>query len=361
MLQLDACSVAWKRMLEERTCPPVDILRGGGADVEAHLKGCSRCRERMETLDAVYSVCRAEVGVRKDAPKTAGAVCRLKRDAFSSGIHDEHGWHNPPLVLILPDETGVDGMVRVAQIHDASELAGPGDFPLTGKYADCFAESWNTWPAFTDTLEWRGVVSEDIAARVSTRARSPMPQIEEDTTVFWFRRQELSIGGFFGRIAAARGLRILEGESKTVRSARVLSLGDWDKGRVRTFIHHWEHQPLAAAAAGADGGRPSRALLLSGDALDNGVWAEANVDETIFNDIVSVNVTVSLPEKFANAKAVSARAFTATEEEWRVVESPEIEDGKVFATLELSASAWEKAGKPVPMLALQFDSAEASS
>lgn len=307
-------------------------------------------------MEAVYSVCRFGTGTKHDVAIKAGVVCRLKRDAASDGIHDENGWHNPPLVLVLPDETGVDGMVRVAQIHDASELAGPGDFPLTGKYADCFAESWNTWPAFTDTLEYRGTVSEDIAASVSSRARSPMPQINEETVEFWFRRQELNIGGFFGRIAAARGLALHEAQSQTetTHSAKVSFLSEWKKNHLSDFIHNWRSQPLAAAASGADGTRPSHAFLLRGNDLKEGKWVNADVSETCFGDTVMADVTVHLPAEFASLEDVTALAFTDSCEEWSVL-SAEIEDEKAFISLQLEQPVWDKTGRQVPRLVLHFD------
>ncbi|MBQ9537292.1 MAG: hypothetical protein IJU79_05855 [Desulfovibrionaceae bacterium] len=230
MRELDPRNIAWKRMLEERTCPPIDILCNGGTEVQAHLAGCSACRERLEDSSAVYAVSRTCKNKRQSPPIIPGAVCRIKRDAAPNGIYANHSWHNPPLVLVLPIDTKIDGMLRVAQIHDASELAGPGDFPLTDNYADCFAESWNTWSAFVDTLEYRGMVSQDIAALVAARAHAPRPQIKEDTVEFWFRLQELKIGRFFGKIAKTR---------EAEHPDKLTVLKAWTQKHVANFVNYW--------------------------------------------------------------------------------------------------------------------------
>ena len=248
-------------------------------------------------------------------------------------------------MLVLPLETKIDGMVYVAQIHDASELAGPGDFPLTDNYADCFAESWNIWTAFVDTLEYRGMVSQDIAALVAARQGAKRPKIKDGTVEFYFRLQELKTGRFFGKIAQKR---------ERASRPHVTWLKDWNKKRVTDFANYWESQPLAAAAAKEEDVRPSRAYVLRGDDLADGVWVDANVAETCFGDTVLADVTVSLPQEFANARNVVARAFTCSCEEWHVL-SAEIEDNKAYISLELSQATWEKVDKQVPRLALQLD------
>lgn len=353
MLEDNARNLAWKRMLEERTCPPIDILREGGPEVEAHLAGCPTCRERLSESSTVYLLVSGQGESCRKASIKPGAVCRLLRAAAPAGLYEGKIWHNPPLVLVLPDRTNVDGMVRVAQIHDASELAGPGDFPLTGPYADCFAESWNTWPAFTDTLEYRGMTSEDLARCVSNYAHKPMPLLDEESTEFWFRRQELSTGGFFGKIAALRGVALLE-EQPEIKPESLSNLKAWKKKQVSDFISLWASRPLAAAAASEGEVRPSQAFLLGLAKEQEGTWALADVVETCFGDTVLAEVTVYLPASFSDGQEVSCRAFTDSCEEWHVL-SVEHEGDKVYLSLQLPQAVWVKEKEPVPRLALLFE------
>ncbi|MBQ7179004.1 MAG: hypothetical protein IJS08_16420, partial [Victivallales bacterium] len=284
-------------MLQLRTCPPLEDLQQGGPEVEIHLRSCPECRERLEEAKDLLAFDKAfmkDMPPRQANPAPAsGQVWQLMRSAVPGGICNSHGWHNPPMVIVLPDETGVPGMLRVAQIHDAGELAGPGDYMLTGMFADCFAESWNTWPAFSDSMTYVGDCSPKIAAMVSEAAKQRCAMPEEDSIEFYFRRQELNIGAFYGKSAVSRGLALLdavgdaEETSRPLRKANIIPFREWMTDHKVLFASQAYDGSMAAAAApltttGAAKAffgqqRPARVKLVINDDTDNFRWLEATM------------------------------------------------------------------------------------
>ena len=205
---------AWERISHLRSCPPLDLLRARGSAVEQHLKGCAYCRGELENLEIyVAAIDKLKFGEGDQQPvqePLPGQIREVLRSAADS-IEVEGRFYNPPLVLICDVQTGIPGMVRVAQIHDEPALLWTGDICLQKPYENNFAESWNYYPVFSDNLSPPlGQVAPDIVEAVITEAAKPLLDVPVDSPLLSFRRQEVDTGAFFSRNAVARALEWLE-------------------------------------------------------------------------------------------------------------------------------------------------------
>jgi len=186
----------------------------GGSAVEQHLKGCAYCREELENLE-LYATAIDKLKFGQDDQQPAqeplpGQIREVLRSAADS-IEVEGRFYNPPLVLIFDTQTGIPDMVRVAQIHDEPALLWTGDICLQKPYENNFAESWNSYPAFSGNLSPPlGQVAPDIVEAVITEAAKPLQDVPADSPLLSFRRQEVDTGAFFSRNAVARALEWLE-------------------------------------------------------------------------------------------------------------------------------------------------------
>lgn len=210
---------ALRLMEQERTCPPLDMLMQGGPDIDKHLKDCPSCRilarqdrKKYAELDAFL---RSRPSPEPGGRVQAGEVRQISRSAVPD-IHNEQGWHNPPLALVIYDEdaVGIPGVVRVAPLFNMPSLAFIGDIPLRSLKKNLFAESWNTFALPARCLA--GVIG--VAARkelddVREWENRELPELAEGTAQLAFRRLERKIAGFYGKHGAAQALAMWEGES----------------------------------------------------------------------------------------------------------------------------------------------------
>lgn len=373
-MKMNPVHIAWQRMLRKRTCPQLDLLKQGGEAVEQHVLSCEHCHEKLshaKALEALASV-PPKAQPHTDALKT-GDVCQLLRSAAPDGIHNQHGWHNPPMVLVLDATTSGSGFVRVAQIHDADELADEGDFLLTDMFADCFAESWNTWPALVEDLIWLGKTSQRIAQAVQEASQRNHPAPAQ-SVLFFFRQQELNIGGFFGRRAAERIMQRLEtaddAEDAPRPRARITHFREWtsqDKFRLAREVVSSVPSAMAAgtgtpASQDPAYGRqiPGAAVLVHRDGTVPPCRLEVMYSVSIEGDTVFVLAEGRLPEECAglHVDKDSSNAFvpdpsvdspTAPPVELFILSCQQGDGGEFRVDMEVPAERWHG---PCPLLLL---------
>ena len=203
---------ALRLMEQARTCPPLDMLMKGGPDIDEHIKTCSFCRMLAQEEKEGYAELEAfldslpspEPGGRVQA----GEVRCVSRSAVPD-IHDEHGWHNPPLALVIYDEdaVGIPGVVRVAPLFNMPSLAFVGDIPLRSLKKRLFAESWNTFVLPAQCLgEVLGTVTPRELDEVREWEDKDLPELADGTAQLTFRRLERNMASFYGKYGAAQAL-----------------------------------------------------------------------------------------------------------------------------------------------------------
>lgn len=207
---------ALRLMEQARTCPPLDMLMRGGADIDKHIATCPSCRnlvqEEKEDYAELEAFLRSRPSCKPGGRVQAGEVRHVSRSAVPD-IHDEHGWHNPPLALVIYDEdaVGIPGVVRVAPLFDMPSLAFVGDIPLRSLKKNLFAESWNTFALPARCLAGVfGVVSQKELDEVREWEDKDLPELAEGTAQLAFRRLERNMAGFYGKYGAAQALAMWE-------------------------------------------------------------------------------------------------------------------------------------------------------
>lgn len=210
---------ALRLMEQARTCPPLDMLMRGGADIDKHIATCPSCRnlvqEEKEDYAELEAFLRSRPSCKPGGRVQAGEVRHVSRSAVPD-IHDEHGWHNPPLALVIYDEdaVGIPGVVRVAPLFDMPSLAFVGDIPLRSLKKNLFAESWNTFALPARCLAGVfGVVSQKELDEVREWEDKDLPELAEGTAQLAFRRLERNMAGFYGKYGAAQALAMWEDAS----------------------------------------------------------------------------------------------------------------------------------------------------
>ena len=128
-----------------------------------------------------------------------GCLCKLKKDNYPSTEH------RIPEVLVTED-TGITGALRVAQIGYGTNYS-TGDI-LFGD--NIFVESWNTYPALVEDLDILYKVSEDILKDVLVESRKQMLYIDPKSKLYQFRKEEIRISNFFGKVGACKALSIID-------------------------------------------------------------------------------------------------------------------------------------------------------
>ena len=128
-----------------------------------------------------------------------GYLCRLKKDNYPSTEH------RIPEVLVTED-TGIAGAVRVAQIGYGTNYS-TGDILLDD---NLFVESWNTYPALADDLDILYKVSEDILKDVLIESEKQMLYIDQKSKLYQFRKEEIRVSSFFGKVGACKALSIID-------------------------------------------------------------------------------------------------------------------------------------------------------
>lgn len=206
---------ALRLMEQARTCPPLDMLMKGGPDIDEHIKTCSSCRilaqEEKEGYAKLKAFLRSRPSCKPCGRVQAGEVRHVSRSAVPD-IHDEHGWHNPPLALVIYDEdaVGIPGVVRVAPLFNLPSLAFVGDIPLRSLKESFFAESWNTFALPARCLEGVfGTVTPRELDEVREWEDKDLPELAEGTAQLAFRRLERNMAGFYGKHGALAALRAL--------------------------------------------------------------------------------------------------------------------------------------------------------
>ena len=128
-----------------------------------------------------------------------GYLCKLKKDNYPSSEY------RIPEVLVTED-TGITGVVRVAQIGYGIDCS-TGDILLEN---DLFVECWNTYPALVEDLDILYKVSEDILKDVLVESEKQMPYIDQKSKLYQFRKEEIRVSSFFGKIGACKALSIID-------------------------------------------------------------------------------------------------------------------------------------------------------
>lgn len=266
--------LAWQEMLQLRGCPPDAVLRGPGPTppgVLRHLESCPFCPERLEDMrtgmsttsselfplhgrptagsgslrespsPSVLPVTRSSSPEARSRPPKPGEIRSIRRSL--GGWGPKGLFYNAPLVLVVSMPGAPPEAVRVAQVHPAAPLAGPGDVEVA---PGLFAESWNTYPLRrADLGEVWEVVSGETLQAVASAVREPLrpaggaaaPWIEA------FRRLEIEVGAFFALQAVDALLR---------------------EGHESPFDRLLAEIPDVAALAAHLGGRRPRVILPEG-------------------------------------------------------------------------------------------------
>lgn len=199
---------AWRSMYQMRTCPPFSVINNPehSTMVAEHRKGCPLClRDDAHPLDAEAwaALGRQLVGnwPRPGQPEVLpGQIWSL---VAAKGGWDERFRHiNPPLVLVLELFEDVQG-VRVAQIFDQPELSSHGDVALGDHLG--FAQAWNTYALDQTDLDLcYGQVDEDTVSAVRQAQESVQADVDEESTLWFFRQLELEVGAFMAMEAMGR-------------------------------------------------------------------------------------------------------------------------------------------------------------
>lgn len=239
-------SHAWRQMFMARTCPPISVLKKGGAQVEKHLASCAACRNLMKNVEVYKKVgaglARLSVGKTEQTPVKAGDIRRIRPLAEPSAWFDTNGrYHNPPLALVL-DEPDEDGFVRVAQVFSDPLLAAEGDLDL-GDAA--FAECWNIYglPVFGLADKAYQKVDKELALRVLESDGMDPPPLGAMSVLRQFRLCELETGAFFSMALNAEAMERLEAASlrDEANSSILAAIGDNQKGcALASLARKWD-------------------------------------------------------------------------------------------------------------------------
>ena len=199
--------LALERIRRKRFCPDRSKLLAGGAAVQRHLEYCDACRARLESFSSKPKfTALPKLAIRPESTLEAGQVRDVAKTA--SGLIDvssDEWLFNPPMVLVIQTPDADRIFVRVAQMHNESELAGPGDIPVTMPDGNYFIESWNTYPMLSKYLgPVLGTVDPDIVKLVVEGEKKGLPDVPEDTPLESFRELETRISYFFCRESVLR-------------------------------------------------------------------------------------------------------------------------------------------------------------
>lgn len=226
--------LAWQEMLQLRGCPPDRVLHRKGEtlpEVRRHLEICPFCADRLteSSPDRTASIAQLFVSdpLPSAAPESESDAAFPPLSEAAPGREPETreppaqpgevrsirsslgGWgprslyYNPPLVLVVsipeaPWRGCNPGVVRVAQVHPAAPLAGPGDVEIA---PGLFAEPWNTYPLRREDLGrvWEVVSGETLRAVVAAAEEARL-RADTGPAARWieaFRRLEIEVGAFF--------------------------------------------------------------------------------------------------------------------------------------------------------------------
>lgn len=210
---LASMCIGWEYSHRVRHCPSIKVLKMGGENVEKHLSSCKYCRSALEYADwglgeKLLNYIREQRGEPVKTPVQVGD-CR----GVVSRLTYEQRWvdgrfNNTPSVLVL-SEPNVDGMVKVAQLHDVEDLVANGDIVVSPGF---IAEAWNIYNLHVTALSTAAytAVSEHAVQRVLKRSKMRFPDIPQFHPLYSFRCDEVSVGSFFAMAANIQWLREME-------------------------------------------------------------------------------------------------------------------------------------------------------
>lgn len=217
---------ALARIRQKRLCPSDSKLREGGAAARRHLEFCESCRERLDFLENEDAAGKGWPRLSKAldvAPAAPGQLrdVRVSAAAPVDASSNEYLF-NPPLVLVVQVPSPGSPFVRVAQIHNEPELAGPGDVALALPDGIRFAESWNTYPMLVKNLgPVLGMVPQEMVRHVLREEKSGPAQVPEDSPMESFRELETEIAYHFCRTSVSEIMEAKEKEEGTTHEAIV--------------------------------------------------------------------------------------------------------------------------------------------
>lgn len=195
-------SVAWRRMFLKRACPPLGVLRRGGANAEKHLELCEDCREKLKLAQACQTAASALAASPEAAPQESnprpGDIYRVRPLGKPEDWFDRNGrYHNPPFVLIL-EGPGKAGFYKVAQIFDEPGLSAMGDVDLAPTWPG-YAEAWNIYglPCAAFCGEPLARVDSRLRDRVLEAAKLEYGHLDITEPLFNFRSLETETGSSF--------------------------------------------------------------------------------------------------------------------------------------------------------------------
>ena len=201
MNRYSTLSKAWRLMFQERTCPPLNVLKKGGPLVERHLASCDGCRTALANADDFARLGellkkRIPAPQKPETPPSPGSIRSVVPSIPLEERFDADGrYHVPPLVLVLdaPDD---NGFVRVSQVFDEEELADAGDIPLG---EGMWAEAWNTYGLHVNGLARTPCLSiSDETLSVVLNAADKQYEVEDASSpLYYFRAFEKEHGFFF--------------------------------------------------------------------------------------------------------------------------------------------------------------------
>lgn len=252
---------AWARMAQKRGCPLPSVLRQGGAAVQKHLEDCPHCREELERLplyEALAEHLPPAEAILEDTLFAPGQV-RALRAAAAHPTEEDSEFFTPPTLLVLSVDDTIQGLVRVAQLHDEPALQAVGDVPLPPPCQGRFVESWNTYPIFSEYMGPVLVqVSEEVVAHVREQSKAGLPEVPPNSPVEAFRSLEMDVGAYFSRISVIRSMELLEQRQgdrmKSAAPSKIIAFPQ------KAFSKGTGEQPVMVAVLGMKEKKRSRAV-----------------------------------------------------------------------------------------------------
>jgi hypothetical protein len=213
-----------------RTCPPVSMLHdpAQAGRIEAHLRICPYCRAERTEENLLPWQKLAEV-LERDLlqpadPPTPVAPGQIRYLRPELGRFRKGFYYNPPGILVLEKNEGLEDAFRVAQIYHDAALAGPGDLVLddarTGM-GDLFVECWNVYTMKGSYLgpAVGGIGGEALSAAIGMAAApdaappgalASEPMAAHDARTH-FRELEVEVGHVFAQAAVSELMAAADG------------------------------------------------------------------------------------------------------------------------------------------------------
>jgi hypothetical protein len=207
--------LAWRAIVETRTCPPWEILFTSPSppELEAHVKRCRWCQEDRSQEPEIH-----RITSQLPAPRNIYPMPREPRvDEIWSLRRDLGGWgsgyryFNAPSVLVVARSDSAANAFHVAQVCETSAFQGADDVTLPDEIGG-FAEPWNIYTVRHEDMDSMIGLAPDGAKAVDAARRNGIQEIDDEPLLKKFRCLEIDVGFHFSSAAVGKIVRRLETE-----------------------------------------------------------------------------------------------------------------------------------------------------